>query len=134
MIVYHNASRFARLHLGSTGQRAAYLALLGDQAHAWSAKDIGRVMNTDEAAVELALIGFVSAGLAETVGTDPVRYHWNAPMDTLFDDEDARRIDPICGMSVSADSPYAVAGADGALTWFCSHTCQAVYVGPSDLS
>lgn len=130
MKVYDVGSRFARVHLSTLAERAVYLVLVGDQASAWSAEEIARLKNVEEAAIDRALAGFASAGIVEVEEDKPARYRWSADMDDLFDQGDggAERIDPVCGMRVAADSPYSARDHVGANVWFCSSLCRAAFV------
>jgi YHS domain-containing protein len=132
VMLYHLASRFARRHLNSPAQRAAYLVLVCDRTRAWSAEDVAQLKGVEKAAAERALDGFVSAGIAEKSGANPARYRWSTDMENLFDAGAADRVDPVCGMSTAADSPYTVTDAAGAVVWFCSKPCRTAFIGAPD--
>ncbi len=127
-MLYHLASRFARLHLSSPAQRAAYLVLVCDRTRAWSVEDVAQLKGVEKAAVKRALEGFVSAGIAERSQANPARYRWSTDRANLFDDDAADRVDPVCGMSTAADSPYTLTDAAGALVWFCSKPCRTAFI------
>ena len=128
--LYDVGSGFARVHLSTRAERAAYLVLVCDRTRAWSAQEIARLKGVEEAPVERALAGFASAGIIEVEEGQPTSYRWSADMEYLFgtSENGAERIDPVCGMRVAADSPYFVKEADGASVWFCSPLCRAAFV------
>jgi YHS domain-containing protein len=49
-------------------------------------------------------------------------------MENLFGAGAADRVDPVCGMSTAADSPYTVTDATGTVVWFCSKPCQTALI------
>lgn len=130
MKLYDLGSRFARVHLSTRAERAVYLVLVCDRTRAWSAQEIARLKDVEEAAVERALAGFASAGIVEVEEGQLTSYRWSGDMDHLLGESGngAERIDPVCGMRVASDSPYLVKDAHGASVWFCSSLCRAAYV------
>jgi len=128
---YDVGSRFARVHLSTRAERAAYLLLMSDRNRSWTAEEIARLKHVQQRDVERALVGFSSAGLVEVYDGEPVRYRWSADIDSLLGcgEGGAGHIDPVCGMRVSADSPYVTADAEGNNVWFCSGLCRAAFVG-----
>lgn len=127
---YDLRSRFARVHLSTRAERAVYLVLVCDRTRAWSAEEIARLKDVEQAAVERALAGFASAGIVEIADGTPARHRWRAEMDYLFGEREgeAERVDPVCSMRVAADSAYFVKDYEGANVWFCSSLCRAAFV------
>jgi YHS domain-containing protein len=128
---YDVGSRFARVHLSTRAERAAYLLLRADRNRSWTAEEIARLKHIELADIERALVGFSSAGLVDVHDEEPVRYRWSADIDSLLGGigGGAEYIDPVCGMGVSADTSYVTADAEGNNVWFCSSLCRAAFIG-----
>jgi len=131
-------SRFARRHLGTRVERAVYLTLVDQEAESWSARELAERNHLDLDETEGVLEAFEAAGVVGA-GDAPGgrRYRWRSDMNYLFGREDVSPgwIDPVCGMPVLADSPYAAEDADRIPRRFCSSLCLAAFLAaPSTFS
>jgi hypothetical protein len=81
---YDVNERFARRHLSTPGERAAWLALSG-QDSSLSAAQIAETTGLDEAEVQPVLDGFEAAGIVDTSwSTHHITYRWSMNMNYLF--------------------------------------------------
>lgn len=123
-------SRFAKAHLRTHTQRAVYFTLVAQIADSWSAAEIATLKHLDAGSVEAVLDHYVAAGVVDLLQTEAGnRYRWRSDMAYLVEDEArvATTLDPVCGMTVTAGTPYWLAEASGELWLFCSELCLATF-------
>ena len=128
---YDIFSRFARVHLSTNLERAAYLALVGEHPQAVSAAEIAAGSGLPEREVERVLERFVAAGIVEKLGAPRSRrFRWRSDMDYLFGSsgEASEWVDPVCGMPVWDGSPHLAEDAFGRPQRFCSSLCLAAFL------
>ncbi|MBI2708600.1 MAG: hypothetical protein HYX34_02770 [Actinobacteria bacterium] len=120
-------SRFLGAHIATDVERAVFWVIAGSASNDWTVGVVAREARVDHHEAEQALRRFTSAGILEAVdgqGGVPSRYRWRSEMRYLHDGGDPPgRTDPVCGMPVSANSPYVVPDVDGEDVAFCSVTC-----------
>jgi YHS domain-containing protein len=127
---YDVYSRFARRHLSTPVARAVYLTLVGQEAESWSGGEMARHVHLDPAETASVLEEFLSVAIVEALdSSEGRRYRWSSDMDYLFleSGESFDRIDPVCGMPVTGDTPYIASDADRWKWRFCSSECLAVF-------
>lgn len=128
---YDVFTRFARAHLSTPVERAVYLTLVGAGTGSWSAAEIAERDHLARQEVAGVLERFEAAGIAELVGRKggAPRYRWRSDMNYVLEasGESFERVDPVCGMPVSADTPYVARDAEGRVRRFCSSICLAAF-------
>ena len=129
---YDVYSWFARRHLDTRKERAVYLTLVGQEAESWSACELGNRNHLDADETERILEAFEAAGVVDAIDApEGRRYRWRSDMSYLFGERgDSRdRVDPVCGMPVLANSPFAADDTYGRSRRFCSSLCLAAFLG-----
>jgi hypothetical protein len=124
-------TKFARAHLRTPAQRAAYLALAGTPDEAWSAPAIAAQSNVDAHEVDITLRQFTAAGITEDAGHSSggdQLYRWHPTMAYLHqhDQPSLDAVDPVCGMPVPASTQLTETTGDQ-VQRFCSIRCQAAW-------
>lgn len=130
MRLYDIHSRFAQVHLSTPAERAVYFTLVAQLADSWSAVEIASLKGLDVKAVEAVLDRYADVGVVAIVESEVgVRYRWCSDMRYLFGagSSEVTMIDPVCGMTIDAATPYRMADGSGTLWLFCSSTCLASF-------
>lgn len=125
------STRFARAHLSTRAERAAYLALVGASTESRTPDELALGTGLEPAEFMGALDRFETAGIAEREeGPDGPRYRIRVEMVDPFQDPDASAawIDPVCGMPVIVDTPYRATDDLGREQRFCSSVCLAGFL------
>lgn len=135
---YDVYSRFARRHLDTREERAVYLTLVGQEADSWSARELAERNHLDLDETERVLEAFRAAGVVDAIDAPKGRrYRWRSDMNYLFGEQGDSPgwVDPVCGMPVLANSPYAADDTYGRPRRFCSALCLAAFLAsPSTFS
>ena len=123
-------ARFARRHLATREERAAYLALSWERSKCWSVPQIAEREHADTDEIQRALAAFEEAGIVEsTASPQGRRYRLRSEMNYLFGEIGySPPWDPVCGMPVSATSPYVGEDVHGRTRQFCSSLCRAAFL------
>jgi YHS domain-containing protein len=126
---YDVNERFARRHLSTRAERAAWLALSG-QDSSLSAAQVAATTGLEEAEVQPVLGGFEAAGIVDTSwSTHHITYRCSMNMNYLFGGlAPSGWIDPVCGMPVHDDTPNTAQDVYGRKQLFCSSLCLAGFL------
>lgn len=118
--------RFARAHLGDRILRAIYAVMAADPAAEWTAGEVAAHAKVSHHEADQALRRFASAGIVAEVAAHgrPHRYRWALTMAeyTRVDVGGEEAIDPVCGMTVPAESRHVARDGDREIR-FCSLPC-----------
>lgn len=130
--VYDVWSRFARTELSTPLRRGVCLQVVAAAAPV-AVAEISRAVGSGEDEVAEVLQAFEEAGIVEAAGDEDgeTRYRWRADQRCLFtkEGESLDRVDPVCGMAITEDSPYALTVGGGRSVRFCSGVCLDTYRG-----
>ena len=135
---YDIYARFADKHLRTPAERAVYLTLVSQEAPSWSAAEMAQLNGLDPREAERILQDYKSSGVVEGTGIPGGRrYRWRSDMNYLFDgvSDSPEWVDPVCGMFVTAESPYRATDRHRRPRRFCSSMCLAAFrAWPSTLT
>ena len=121
--------RFARVHLRTRAERAAYAVLAGAPDEVWTAEDVAEAVRLDPHEMDRTLRWFAAAGIVEAVRAERTvpGYRWRSSMSYLFGPAGpAVETDPVCGMPVEPDGAYALMVGATTIS-FCSRRCLLLY-------
>ena len=123
-------TRFARAHLSRPEERATYFTLVGHPGRSWTPEQVATATALSEEEARRVLGGYADAGIVDRSETPQGDfYRWRSEMDYLFapDEPSFGSVDPVCGMPVTADSPYSTRNAFGREHRFCAALCLAAF-------